>query len=667
MIPCRSDQPSDISFASCASWCQAAQLKAHCGWCKCRSCEFCPGATELAAAAKALLPPRYDCHPTTPPPRTAGPLRLTACGPDLFSSDGHPVPVILTGVGMYLEWRMPPLYQAKAMADVPTLRERIPSANLIRFVGVLWKDSIKESDGLECSDSDAASGYLKPSCLERMDEFMQSATQAGLWVILAARAKYAAGYTWPDQPDVWHDQKLRVTMLEMWRFVAARYRHLDRVAGYEIMSEPRTKTVSQREVMAFMGEGCEAIAQSDPRALCIVGPAPYYKVWNLREDILLHRRNVVYTFDFFTPWPMVTADSSKSDITFPSRIRCAGVYDTWWGDFCESTEELVMIDEAWLRATIDALPGRLRTEYGVPVFCNQWGVKGEWLASRGRLQYAEALLSAFTSRNISSSYWIWRSMQKGGRPLGEPVWGFEIVHNNGEEQALDTDILRLLSAGRVVKSAAPPMLGRNPYPPLHQLPPPPSAPLLPPPLPLPLWFAPSPSTLALPTKLKLPSISYAGGSDRADTPLLLHTGTVTTATAEPTPSLVLLFVGLLGSGALLALACACLTAVAYHRTAGPVSRPRRTRPATRLTGTRRPRIAPKYTQLDGGRGGDEPAPHMVPRARNHRASACCTGSKPTPPIGEEQADVEVMAGAEVTTDSSRFIWSYHADPRKWWT
>ena len=59
-----------------------------------------------------------------------------------------------------------------------------------------------------------------------------------------------------------------------WRFLAARYRHLDRVAGYEIMSEPRTKMVAQRDVLAFMREGCEAVAEADPRALCVVGPAP---------------------------------------------------------------------------------------------------------------------------------------------------------------------------------------------------------------------------------------------------------------------------------------------------------------------------------------------------------------------------------------------------------
>ena len=301
----------------------------------------------------------------------AGPLRLTACGPDLYSSDGHPEPILLNGVNMYLEWRMPPLYDAKAIGDVESVRAHLPGANLIRFVGVLWKDSIKESDGLECSTSDVNSGYLRTDCLRAMDTMMEQATEAGLWVILAARAKYAAGYTWPEQPDVWHDTELRTKMLKMWTFLAARYRHLDRVAGYEIMSEPRTKVVSQEYVMEFLQEGCDAIAKGDPRGLCVVGPAPYYKVWNFNEAVLLHRRNILYTFDFFIPWALVTTDSSKSDTSYPSRMRCASVYDTWWTNFCSSPEEMVMIDDTWLTAIIDDIPGRMRREYGVPVYCNQ--------------------------------------------------------------------------------------------------------------------------------------------------------------------------------------------------------------------------------------------------------------------------------------------------------
>jgi hypothetical protein len=319
------------------------------------------------------------------------------------------------------------------------------------------------------------------------------------------------------------------------------------------------------------------------------------------------------------------------------------VYDTWWAEFCESAEELVTVDEAWLGFTIDRLPGRLRAEHGVPVYCNQWGVKGEWLASRGRLQYAEALLSTLISRNISSSYWIWRSMQKAGRPLEQPVWGFEIVHNNGEEQGLDTDIIALLAASFAVGSAAPPSLPQLPPP---QLPPPPSQPLTSAPLPpLPaapaLWVAPLASPLPPPMSPPLPSIAHAGGRDWAGT-ALLHTGTATAATAGLTQSQAWLVVGVVSSVAFLAAACVSSYAVARRRTGRPASRPRRAQPAQRQAGAWRPRRAAKYTQLDAGRDGSELSPHMAPREFGRLAAPCCTSWRSTPPGGgAEEAGASV--------------------------
>ena len=102
-----------------------------------------------------------------------------------------------------------------------------------------------------------------------IDALVTQASEAGLWVILAARAKYAAGWS---GPDVWHSHEMRRQMLAMWAFVADRYKGVERIAGYEIMSEPRTKTVAQAKVRDFMREGCEAVHRSDPRALCVVGP-----------------------------------------------------------------------------------------------------------------------------------------------------------------------------------------------------------------------------------------------------------------------------------------------------------------------------------------------------------------------------------------------------------
>ena len=332
---------------------------------------------------------------------------------------------------------------------------------------------------MECGTEDEATGFLSAACLDAMDSLIRQATERGLWVIIAARAKYAAGWDWPAQPDVFHDASLRRKYYAMWTFVAARYSTWARIAGYEIMSEPRTKVVPQAEVMEFMQGGCDAVHAQDPRALCVVGPAPYYKAWELSDALLLPRRNVLYTFDFFVPWKFVAGDSSRDSAAFPATYPCNQVYDTWWGSFCASAEQSVLVDAEWLRATMRAVPHKLRSR-GVPVYCNQWGVKGEVLASRGRLAYAAALLGAFTELNISNSYWIWRSMEKGGRDLDAPVWGFELLHNNGAREELDREMIAVLQAGSPLAQSTTTALTQPPASPAPHVPPAPPPAALPP-------------------------------------------------------------------------------------------------------------------------------------------------------------------------------------------
>jgi len=69
----------------------------------------------------------------------------------------------------YLEWyknMYGDLAGGSSALDVPHLRRALPAANAIRFVALLWKDSIKASDGLECSTEDEANGYIDPECLK---------------------------------------------------------------------------------------------------------------------------------------------------------------------------------------------------------------------------------------------------------------------------------------------------------------------------------------------------------------------------------------------------------------------------------------------------------------------------------------------------------------------
>eukprot|EP00966_Prymnesium_polylepis_P108558 2513429-Prymnesium_polylepis.1 len=65
----------------------------------------------------------------------------------------------------------------------------------------------------------------------------------------------------------------------MWEHVAAHYAAFDRIAAYEILSEPRDKAIDADTVREFYEGGCAATRRGDVRTPCMVGNAPYYKLW----------------------------------------------------------------------------------------------------------------------------------------------------------------------------------------------------------------------------------------------------------------------------------------------------------------------------------------------------------------------------------------------------
>ncbi|KAL1500339.1 hypothetical protein AB1Y20_013003 [Prymnesium parvum] len=417
----------------------------------------------LALLAAALEQPGAPCESTH-----AGDFHAQSCQgwchAKLINHAGQPV--VLQGVNMYLEWyrnAYAAVRSGSSALDIPHLRRAVPAANTIRFVGLLWKDSIKSSDGLECSTDDPSTGYFDEECMRFIDSLITQATEAGLWVILTARAKYAAGWDPPEaQNDVWSDPKLKHMYYEMWRHVARRFRWTDRIAGYEIMSEPRTKTESQASVRDFIRGACEVVHSEDPGALCVVGPRPYYKLWELTEDVLQPTgSNTLYTFDFFVPKTFVMSDTDKESkrdcaqgencegAMFPALYPCREVYETWWHGKpgCQDGDSMVDVNARWIKEILQKYAFDFGRKHGVPVYCNQWGVKDEVLEANGRLRYAEAVLDAFTDLGIASTYWIWRSYTKGGRDVHEPVWGFELAHNDGPHEALDGAMLTTLQAG----------------------------------------------------------------------------------------------------------------------------------------------------------------------------------------------------------------------------
>ena len=185
------------------------------------------------------------------------------------------------------------------------MKKLAPNATMARLVGVLWDNTkpLQTHPNKECRTQEPPN-YFNDKCFEDLDPWVRSATDAGLWVILAVRGEFSAGQDFETEPgeSVFRNETLRTQMYAMWKHVAAHYASFDRIAAYEILSEPRDKTVDAAAVREFYEGGCAATREVDPRTPCLVGNAPYYKLWKFGNDtILTNTSNVIYTFDYFEP------------------------------------------------------------------------------------------------------------------------------------------------------------------------------------------------------------------------------------------------------------------------------------------------------------------------------------------------------------------------------
>ena len=201
------------------------------------------------------------------------PRRLQAHGARLIdtATGGS---VVLHGVNMFVDYL--------EFDDISLLRQLLPAANVVRLVGVLWGDAKPDpnSNGVcapsdRCCDEDAANGYLAPHCLASLALAVERLAAAGVWVVVALKGRFAAGEGWPSTPDVFHDSVLAARVTVLWRHVAHALRHLPRIAGYEVLSEPRNKHVAQGAVRSFYEGVCAAVHLVDPRVLCVVGCATH--------------------------------------------------------------------------------------------------------------------------------------------------------------------------------------------------------------------------------------------------------------------------------------------------------------------------------------------------------------------------------------------------------
>eukprot|EP01043_Picozoa_sp_COSAG02_P094893 COSAG02_NODE_31297_length_536_cov_0.659039_1_plen_178_part_11 len=167
----------------------------------------------------------------------------------------------------------------------------------------------------------------------------------------------------------------------MWKHVAAHYASWPYIAAFEVLSEPRDKAIAATKVRDFYENACAAAQSASPETPCMVGPAPYYKLWNFDEGILLKSQNVIYTFDYFVPADYIFGTVDKSHQvpiigSYPGNYSCAALVggNPWTAKCCPNGGSQIQRFDARCTASQFARAAALRARAKVPIFVNQWSV-----------------------------------------------------------------------------------------------------------------------------------------------------------------------------------------------------------------------------------------------------------------------------------------------------
>lgn len=290
----------------------------------------------------------------------------------------------------------------------------LPGTNLARLVMAHWNDeptSMDPSKGMDCYDpAGVSTGFVTQKCLDQFDTLLQwAAGEAGMWVIITARASLAAG-DGADGKTVWTNSTLRSEMVAMWRYLAWRYKDVDGVAGFEVMSEPRTDDADQ--VHAFHGDACAAVWAEDPRAICFVGPGAFYNRFNLGQEYVVEGGPVVYAVNFFEP--NVWVGAGNQSVIYGQATRCCDATKKVSCGGKDHCDDVVVLNKDFLDRQL-APAVEFAKEFNVPVWIDQWGVAGgAGGGPEAQSAYLNDVLSLFDDHGLHWSYWIYR------RPQG--VW-----------------------------------------------------------------------------------------------------------------------------------------------------------------------------------------------------------------------------------------------------
>ncbi len=295
---------------------------------------------------------------------------LSVSGQNLVDSSGKAV--MLRG----WNWGRWGLAQSNDAAD-----NAQQGANSVR-IPLRWWGYYEGPDIDSRDDAQTATAGIDANHLAILDAMIAQASAAHLWIVLfidsdcgqngtqdANEVAYCdPGGNYPNGHNFWTDPVAREKFIEVWKFIAARYKNTPYLGMFEPLPEPNPVSASDRDITTFYDEVMTAIRSVAPGVPFLIGARTY----NIKQAGAAYNANwtdVVYTGNMF----LYTSGTQTENIdNLTTRLQ-------------------YLLD--------------LRSSFNVPTFVQQAGVQS---GDDPDQTYLNALLSLLNASDVGYTYWEYR-------------------------------------------------------------------------------------------------------------------------------------------------------------------------------------------------------------------------------------------------------------------
>lgn len=293
---------------------------------------------------------------------------LSVSGQDILDANGRPI--ILRGPN-WGRWGTAVQQDAVDARAQGANCVRIP----LRWWGLYGGDNIDSRD-----DAALTTGTIDPAHLEILDNMVSWASQAGLYIILFIDSNCGQSGLQPGSPaycdpngdypngrNFWTDLDARARFIQVWQFVARRYKDNPYLGMFEPLPEPNPLNPGTgHDIRDFYVEVCSAIRLVAPGVPMLVG-GDTYKAANINASFMAGTMDIVYTADMF----LHTGGASQAANLAEFAGRVANLTS-------------------------------FRTQFNAPVFVQQTGVRS---GDDPDQSYLNATLDQLVAAQLGFAYW----------------------------------------------------------------------------------------------------------------------------------------------------------------------------------------------------------------------------------------------------------------------